>query len=40
MCELRITSRTLHNPIHLANRKLCTRNRLEAVVHAVRRGLI
>lgn len=38
--ELRITPRTLRNHISHANRKLRTRNRLEAVVHATRRGLI
>jgi len=38
--ELGITPRTLRNHIHHANRKLRTRNRLEAVMHAIRRGLI
>jgi PAS domain S-box-containing protein len=38
--ELRITPRTLRNHISHANRKLRTRNRLEAVMHALRRGLI
>lgn len=38
--ELRITPRTLRNHISHANRKLRTRNRLEAVVHAMRRRLI
>lgn len=38
--ELHITPRTLRNHISHANRKLRTRNRLEAVVHAMRRGLI
>jgi PAS domain S-box-containing protein len=38
--ELGITPRTLRNHISHANRKLRTRNRLEAVVHAMRRGLI
>lgn len=38
--ELRITPRTLRNHISHANAKLRTRNRLEAVMHAMRRGLI
>ncbi|MFB3922663.1 MAG: PAS domain S-box protein [Terriglobia bacterium] len=38
--ELGVTPRTLRNHISHANRKLRTRNRLEAVVHATRRGLI
>jgi PAS domain S-box-containing protein len=38
--ELRITPRTLRNHISHANRKLRTSNRLEAVIHATRRGLI
>ncbi len=38
--DLRITPRTLRNHISHANRKLRTRNRLEAVMHAIRRGLI
>jgi PAS domain S-box-containing protein len=37
---LRITARTLRNHLHHANQKLGTRNRLEAVIHAVKRGLI
>ncbi len=37
---LRIAPRTLRNHIHHANRKLGTRNRLEAVIHAIRRGLL
>jgi PAS domain S-box-containing protein len=37
---LRITPRTLRNHIHHANQKLKTGNRLEAVIHALRRGLI
>lgn len=37
---LRIAPRTLRNHIHHANQKLKTRNRLEAVIHAIRRGLI
>jgi len=37
---LRIAPRTLRNHIHHANQKLKTRNRLEAVIHALRRGLI
>jgi len=38
--DLGITSRTLRNHLHHANQKLRTRNRLEAVMHAIRRGLI
>ena len=38
--ELRVTPRTLRNHISHANQKLRTRNRLEAVMHAMRRGLI
>ena len=38
--ELRIAPRTLRNHLHHANQKLHTRNRLEAVMHAARRGLI
>jgi PAS domain S-box-containing protein len=37
---LSITPRTLRNHIHHANQKLKTRNRLETVIHAIRRGLI
>jgi PAS domain S-box-containing protein len=37
---LRITARTLRNHLHHANQKLGTRNRLEAVIHAVKRRLI
>jgi len=37
---LRISPRTLRNHLHHANRKLGTKTRLEAVIHAVRRGLI
>jgi PAS domain S-box-containing protein len=37
---LNITDRTLRNHLHHANQKLGTKNRLEAVIHAVRRGLI
>jgi PAS domain S-box-containing protein len=37
---LRITPRTFRNHIHHANQKLKTRNRLEAVIHATRHGLI
>jgi PAS domain S-box-containing protein len=37
---LRITPRTLRNHVHHANQKLKTRNRLETVIHAIRRGLI
>jgi DNA-binding CsgD family transcriptional regulator len=35
-----ISSQTLRNHLYHVNRKLGTHNRLEAVVHAVRRGLI
>ena len=38
--ELRIAPRTLRNHLHHANQKLHTRNRLEAVMQAARRGLI
>ena len=38
--ELEISSQTLRNHLYHVNRKLGTHNRLEAVVHAVRRGLI
>ena len=38
--ELRISPRTLRNHIHHVNQKLRTRNRLEAVMQATRRGLI
>jgi PAS domain S-box-containing protein len=38
--ELRIAHRTLRNHLHHANQKLHTRNRLEAVMQAARRGLI
>lgn len=37
---LRITPRTLRNHLHHVNQKLRTKNRLEAVMHALRRGLI
>ncbi len=37
---LSITGRTLRNHLYNANQKLGTRNRLEAVIHAIRRGLI
>ena len=37
---LRISSQTLRNHLHHINRKLRTHTRLEAVVHARRRGLI
>ena len=37
---LRITPRTPRNHIHNANQKPSTKNRLETVIHAVRRGLI
>ena len=38
--ELGITERTLRNHLYHVNRKLRTKNRLEAVIHAARRGLI
>jgi PAS domain S-box-containing protein len=38
--ELGITARTLRNHLYHVNRKLHTKNRLEAVIHAARRGLI
>lgn len=38
--QLKITDRTLRNHLYHVNRKLRTRNRLEAVIHATRRGLI
>jgi PAS domain S-box-containing protein len=38
--ELGITLPTLRNHLHAINRKLRTHNRLEAVLHAMRRGLI
>ncbi len=38
--ELRITGRTLRNHLYHVNRKLGTTNRLEAVIHAAKRGLI
>ena len=38
--ELAISSQTLRNHLDHVNQKLGTHNRLEAVVHAVRRGLI
>jgi len=38
--ELGISPQTLRNHLHRVNRKLRTRNRLEAVAHARRRGLI
>jgi PAS domain S-box-containing protein len=38
--RLGITERTLRNHLHHANQKLGTRSRLEAVMHAARRGLI
>ena len=37
---LKISARTLRNHLHHANQKLGTGSRLEAVIHAVRRGLI
>jgi PAS domain S-box-containing protein len=38
--RLRISAQTLRNHLHRINRKLRTHNRLEAVTHAQRRGLI
>jgi PAS domain S-box-containing protein len=38
--QLRISGQTLRNHLHHINRKLRTHNRLEAVTHAQRRGLI
>jgi PAS domain S-box-containing protein len=38
--QLSISSQTLRNHLHHINRKLRTHNRLEAVIHAQRRGLI
>jgi PAS domain S-box-containing protein len=38
--ELGITERTMRNHLYHVNRKLRTKNRLEAVIHAARRGLI
>jgi PAS domain S-box-containing protein len=38
--RLRISAQTLRNHLHHVNRKLRTHNRLEAVTHAQRRGLI
>jgi DNA-binding CsgD family transcriptional regulator len=38
--ELEISPQTLRNHLHHINRKLRTHNRLEAVTHAQRRGLI
>jgi PAS domain S-box-containing protein len=38
--SLRISAQTLRNHLHHINRKLRTHNRLEAVTHAQRRGLI
>lgn len=38
--ELRITLPTLRNHLHAINQKLRTHNRLEAVLHAMHRGLI
>ncbi len=38
--KLRISPQTLRNHLHHINRKLRTHNRLEAVTHARRRGLI
>jgi PAS domain S-box-containing protein len=38
--KLNISSQTLRNHLHHINRKLRTHNRLEAVTHAKRRGLI
>ena len=38
--HLSISAQTLRNHLHHINRKLRTHNRLEAVTHAQRRGLI
>lgn len=38
--ELKISPQTLRNHLHHINQKLRTHNRLEAVMHAMRRGLI
>jgi PAS domain S-box-containing protein len=38
--QLRISPQTLRNHLHHINRKLRTNNRLEAVTHAQRRGLL
>ena len=38
--ELGITLPTLRNHLHTINEKLRTHNRLEAVMHAMQRGLI
>jgi DNA-binding CsgD family transcriptional regulator len=38
--ELGITLATLRNYLHAINQKLRTHNRLEAVLHAIKRGLI
>lgn len=38
--ELRVTPQTLRNHLHHVNQKLGTRNRLEAVMHALQRKLI
>lgn len=38
--ELRISPQTLRHHLHHINRKLGTHNRLEAVIHAIRRQLI
>jgi DNA-binding CsgD family transcriptional regulator len=38
--KLSISAQTLRNHLHHVNRKLRTHNRLEAVTHAQRRGLI
>jgi PAS domain S-box-containing protein len=38
--KLSISAQTLRNHLHHVNRKLRTHNRLEAVTHALRRGLI
>lgn len=38
--DLRISTQTLRNHLHHINRKLRTHNRLEAVTHAQRRGLL
>ncbi len=40
VAELQISSQTLRNHLHHINQKLGTHNRLEAVIHAIRRQLI
>ena len=40
VCDLNISPQTLRNHLHHINQKLGTHNRLEAVIHAIRRQLI